>query len=179
MYEKGKRIRLHRKFKKNWLWTEKRVFSNAEAWIDIILTVNFMDGVAKIRNQKYICKRGEALLTLDEWAEGWRWHRSKVRRFLDKLKDAGMISVEHDASKLRIRVLNYDKMQANPEAGTDAMYEFDGFINVYEKIMDNWIWEKHRKFSRAEAWLYLLLKATLYEWCKLSLRLAYSRNRSR
>ena len=96
MFEKGKRVRLHRKFKKNWLWAIKRTFSNAEAWIDIMLTVNYMDGTAKIRHKKYDCKRGEALLTLGEWAESWRWHISKVRRFLDKLKDAGMISAEHD-----------------------------------------------------------------------------------
>ena len=36
-------IKIHRCITKHWIYTEKRSFSKFEAWIDILMTVNFAD----------------------------------------------------------------------------------------------------------------------------------------
>ena len=37
-------LRLHRSMADHWLWTEERVFSKAEAWLDLLMMVNHADG---------------------------------------------------------------------------------------------------------------------------------------
>ncbi len=43
-------ISMHRKMQEHWLWDEKRTFSNLEAWIDILLTVNHTEKKVLIGN---------------------------------------------------------------------------------------------------------------------------------
>jgi len=35
----------------------------------------------------------------------------------------------------------------------------EGWIKIHRKIQNNWLWQEHRKFSKFEAWVSLLLKA--------------------
>lgn len=35
----------------------------------------------------------------------------------------------------------------------------EGWISLYRKIQDHWLWTKKRKFSQFEAWIYILFKA--------------------
>ena len=35
----------------------------------------------------------------------------------------------------------------------------EGWISLYRKIQDHWLWQQKRKFSQFEAWLSLLFKA--------------------
>ena len=35
----------------------------------------------------------------------------------------------------------------------------EGWISLYRKIQDHWLWKQKRKFSQFEAWLSLLFKA--------------------
>lgn len=35
----------------------------------------------------------------------------------------------------------------------------EGWISLYRKIQEHWLWTKKRKFSKFEAWIYILLKA--------------------
>lgn len=71
-------IKLHRKIQQNFLWDEKP-FSKAQAWIDMLLIANHEDGKV-YRSQRWLAKR-------------WGWSHTKVRRFLNKLEDEGMIKV--------------------------------------------------------------------------------------
>lgn len=36
----------------------------------------------------------------------------------------------------------------------------EGWISLYRKIQDHWLWKQKRKFSQFEAWLSLLFKAS-------------------
>lgn len=36
----------------------------------------------------------------------------------------------------------------------------EGWISLYRKIQDHWLWKQQRKFSQFEAWLSLLFKAS-------------------
>jgi hypothetical protein len=104
-------ISLHRQFSDHWMWSEKRVFSKAEAWIDILLTVNHNEQKVVIKNVIYNVNRGESIVSLDNWAKRWNWNKSKVRRFFDVLQGELMIVTKNETQTTRLTVCNYDSYQ--------------------------------------------------------------------
>ncbi|SMG31954.1 curlin repeat-containing protein [Sphingobacterium psychroaquaticum] len=104
-------IKLHRKIQGHWLFSEKRVFSKYEAWIDILVNVNHSSSKIVIGNSLIICNRGQSLLSLDSWGKRWNWNKSAVRRFLILLEDDGMIKTENVLKTTRLTVCNYDDYQ--------------------------------------------------------------------
>ena len=56
-------IKLHRKIRENLLWKKPRKFSQAEAWIDILLEVRWEDEPEQvlIKNTILTCCQGESL----------------------------------------------------------------------------------------------------------------------
>lgn len=104
-------ISLHRKIKDHWIWQEKKTFSNLEAWLDILLTVNHSDKKVLIKTTLFEVKRGESILSLDSWAKRWNWNKSKVRRFLILLQNDNMIVANNEQKTTRITVLKYDSYQ--------------------------------------------------------------------
>ena len=104
-------ISLHRQFEEHWLWNEKRVFSKAEAWIDILMTTNHSQQKVVIKNALYTVKRGESLLSLKSWGLRWKWEKSKVRRFLKTLEKDEMITTKNETQTTRLIVCNYDNYQ--------------------------------------------------------------------
>ncbi len=109
-------VKLHRKMMDNFLYEQVRVFSPFEAWMDILMNVNYSDSKVLIKGIVYDVKIGESLKSLDTWAKRWRWSKSKVRRFLKTLEDDGMIQVINEGVTTRLIVLNYEIYQ-----GTDSV----------------------------------------------------------
>ena len=104
-------IKIHRCITNNWLYTEKRCFSRFEAWIDILMTVNFADAQVLIKGKLYQVKRGQSILSMDSWANRWNWDKSKVRRFFELLKKDSMITIETDTITTQLTVCNYESYQ--------------------------------------------------------------------
>lgn len=104
-------IKIHRSITEHWLYTEKRMFSKFEAWNDILLTVNYSEAKCLIKGKLYIIKRGESILSLDNWAKRWGWDKSKVRRFIDLLKNDGMICLKTDNITTHLTVCKYETYQ--------------------------------------------------------------------
>jgi len=109
-------ISLNRKLQSHWIWKEKRVFSKAEAWIDILLMVNHSEQKVTIKNTIYIVNRGESIMSLDSWGKRWNWNKSKVRRFLDVLQMELMVVSKNETQTTRLTVCNYDSYQTNGNA---------------------------------------------------------------
>jgi len=102
-------IKLYRKIQDNCLWKEPRKFSKAEAWIDILLSVNHKDAQVLIGGNLMECKRGESLQSLETWQRRWRWgSKGAVRRFFTLLENAGQICVKNETRTVRLTVCNYD-----------------------------------------------------------------------
>lgn len=106
-------ISIHRKLKNHWIWNEKRKFSRAEAWIDILMTVNFANSKTVKYKNIYDVNRGECISSLQDWANRWRWNKSKVKYFFNVLEKDGMIEVLNEVKTTRLKVLNYDEYQLN------------------------------------------------------------------
>ena len=109
-------ISLHRQFENHWLWTEKRVFSKAEAWIDILLSVNHSEQKVVIKQVVYTVKRGDSIMSLDSWSNRWGWNKSKVRRFFTTLQSDSMIVTKSETQTTRLTVCNYDSYQVTQNA---------------------------------------------------------------
>jgi hypothetical protein len=103
-------IRLHRKIQDNPLWKERRVFSKAEAWIDILMEARHDEQPENVLIGSHLiaCNRGECVKSLDTWARRWGWNKSKTRRFFDLLQDMNQIRHESATKTTRISVCNYD-----------------------------------------------------------------------
>lgn len=101
-------IMLNRDLQDSPLFTEKRVFSKFEAWIDILYEVNYKDGNSLIGSTIIECKKGQSIMSLDSWAKRWKWNKSAVRRFFDLLKSCNMIEIENMTKTTRITILSSD-----------------------------------------------------------------------
>ena len=109
-------ISIHRKLRDNQLWTEKRVFSKAEAWIDILLMVNHKEAKVIIKNTMITVGRGESILSLGSWSLRWNWNKSATRRFLSLLQDDEMIELKNESITTRLTVCNYESYQDSRNA---------------------------------------------------------------
>ena len=103
-------LMLSRRFLQNELWNERRVFSKAEAWIDILFTVQYGEDPFPVPfgYKKLICYRGQALKSIETWAKRWNWSKSKVVRFFGMLKNRKMIRTESETQTTRLIVCNYE-----------------------------------------------------------------------
>lgn len=103
-------VKLWRKIQDNALWKERRKFSRAEAWIDIIMEAQHSPEVEQIiiGNTVVECRRGECVKSLETWSKRWNWTKSATRRFFNLLKNMGNIEIESVMVTTRIKVINYD-----------------------------------------------------------------------
>ena len=104
-------ISIHRKMKNNFLYPKSRKFTEFEAWIDLLIEVNYKDKQVPIGNQIILCKRGQSVNSLNTWATKWNWNKSKVRRFFIVLSEMNQISIGNVQKTTRITICNYDKYQ--------------------------------------------------------------------
>jgi len=87
-------IRLFRKFFDSKIWKTKRVYSFAEAWIDLIRMARWKDEPQKMFDDRgeYVLERGDVYASLRFLGERWRWSTTKVNRFLSILvKDESIL----------------------------------------------------------------------------------------
>jgi hypothetical protein len=104
-------IKLHRCITNHWLYTENRVYSKYEAWMDILLNVNFASAKVLIKGKLYDVKRGQSILSMESWGKRWNWDKSKVRRFMDLLQKDSMIVLKTDNTTTHLTVCNFESYQ--------------------------------------------------------------------
>lgn len=104
-------ISLHRSLEDHWIWQENRVFSKAEAWIDILMMVNHSDNKIMFEGQLITVKRGDRITSIRALSEKWNWSRTKVNNFLELLQNENMIVKKSDSKKTLLTVVNYDLYQ--------------------------------------------------------------------
>lgn len=107
-------IKMHRKIRDHWIWQNRQYL---RAWFDILFTVNFEDKKVLIESEIIECKRGQSLLSLNEWSKvfGHGWTVQRVRTFFDLLKKDQMIKTEGLRKTTRLTVCNYDNYQNNQQ----------------------------------------------------------------
>ena len=108
-------LALWRKLSDHPFWKEKREFSKAEAWIDILWEVQHCEKPKQVvlGMTHLVCHYGESLKSLETWSKRWGWNKSRVRRFLQLLENMSQIRHSSEQKTTRITVLNY--MQYDPK----------------------------------------------------------------
>ena len=104
-------IKIDRNFFEGKYWKQKRVFSQAEAWIDLVRTARFeIEPETRILSSgRYITiKRGEIHASIRFLAERWSWGIDKVKRFLDAAIYEQAIERSTEQGECIITLLNYD-----------------------------------------------------------------------
>ncbi len=103
-------------------WQQARVFSEAEAWIDIVASVRYADGSATIKvNGKSVNIVGrEWPASLRFLANRWQWTIRHVRTFLDKLIASNLVSVRKCGAQNIIRVISDGNINAETTNDTDS-----------------------------------------------------------
>jgi hypothetical protein len=105
-------LKLHRKFKENFLWKEPREYSRWEAWLDILSEANYLDKPMIFEGTALQIKRGQWLTSQLKLGKRWRWSRGKVERFMQTLIDNGMVTVHSvDRKASMITVCNFNALQ--------------------------------------------------------------------
>ena len=118
-------IKLHRKFLEHWLYTkEKRPFTFREAWLDLLLNVNYEEKKVNLGYEVFECKPGQSLLSMQSWAARWHWSSSKVRRFLSLLKKDEMVLLENVRKSTRITIINWESYQ-DERISSESQVNFD------------------------------------------------------
>lgn len=109
-------------------WSEKRKFSRAEAWIDLIQMAAWRNNTpyATPQHGADILARGEFVASGRYLAERWKWARTSVQRFIDLLEKAGHVAGQQVGHHGRVYlIVNYDTYQSTPPengppGGTDS-----------------------------------------------------------
>jgi len=115
-------IALWRKIQDHTFWKQKRIFSKAEAWIDILMEVRHSEEPAEvvIGDRVLMCNYGESLYSLVTWSRRWGWSKTKVRRFFKVLEKMHMAVVTNEGVTTRLRVVNYARYDPKQHAGKTA-----------------------------------------------------------
>jgi len=102
-------LALWRKLSDHPFWKEKREFSKAEAWIDLLWEVQHKEEPQEVLLGMtcLVCNYGESLKSLETWSKRWGWNKSRVRRFLGLLEKMNQIRHISEKKTTRITVLNY------------------------------------------------------------------------
>ena len=113
---RGGWIKLWRKIREHPFYTERKVFSKLEAWLDLLLTANHQDHKFLLGGSVIEARRGEVITSELTLMERWRWSKSKVRRFIKGLADERMVIKKADSKKTSILIINFETYQGNETA---------------------------------------------------------------
>ena len=104
-------IPVFRRFFKSSLWNEKRKFSRAEAWLDLLSMARYIKEPGKIidRGETIIINYGEILTSIKGLSEKWQRSQSWVSRFLEDLEKDGSIAESRKKSRRTIiKIVNWE-----------------------------------------------------------------------
>lgn len=104
--------KIHREIFDHWLWKNKP-FSQAHAWIDMILLANHKEQKVVYKNQITTISRGEFIRSRRDLAKRWGWTDSAVQRFIVFLEHDLMIIRKPNPQANHISICNYGKWQGS------------------------------------------------------------------
>ena len=104
-------IKLHRKLKDHWLFTEKRKKTKLEAWLVILLECNHSNAKVLVNGSLISCSKGQSVKSVGTWAKQFKWSNSATRNFFKLLEKDNMITLEGLPKTTRLTVCNYDSYQ--------------------------------------------------------------------
>lgn len=112
--------------------------SDEEAFLRVLVHVNYQAKVVWCNGTEVICARGESAISFIGWADILGWTRGRVRRFFERCIAGGLIEKVPDNCPSHIRIPAYDAWTGNPaekkkgEKKVDEVLE--QFIHKYGEV---------------------------------------------
>lgn len=101
-------------------------FSERDAWAWIVEEARWKDGVVNVLGKPVKLKRGQLSHSVRFMADKWKWSKTTVARYLEKLELWGMIKTDSGTGQNIITVCNYNEYQPKSEkSGTGSGQERD------------------------------------------------------
>lgn len=145
-------IRINRKLFENSFWKEERIYSRAEAWIDLIQMMSFTENNKKLIDGVMISwGRGQYPISHSFLSKRWNWSIHKVRIFITLLKDGQQVATSTAWKTTILTLCKYDfynpKSQADvqPEVQAEGRQAAGSIINKEDKEL-NEEKEKEKEF---------------------------------
>jgi len=114
-------------------------FSYLEAFLMMVINVNFEDREVTIKRKTFVCERGESFLSVPSWAKLFNWSVSKTRWFFDRMEKENLVSytfLSHNLKK--ILVVDYDLWTGKPGKITNMRVKNEDrlmeFYEIYHEI---------------------------------------------
>lgn len=101
-------------------------YTEREAWLWLVGNAAWKPKRVRIGSTMIDLQRGQCAYAERFMAEKWKWPKTRVHRFLERLKTEAMIEPQPDRAATRITICNYDKFafdgtasgpQTGPEFG--------------------------------------------------------------
>lgn len=105
-------IKLSRSLLDNMIWTSSEPFTTRDAWIDLLLSVNFEDKTLYTKRGKVITvPRGSMFTSMQHLADRWHWSPNKVRRYIGKLTGEHMVQTLGTTDGTLLSIVKYRDFQ--------------------------------------------------------------------
>jgi uncharacterized phage protein (TIGR02220 family) len=111
---------IHRRFFNHWLWEERRRYSRAEAWLDLLQQASFADGQRFVSGSVVPLQRGQLFVSTRFLASRWQWNIKSVHQFLKLLEGERMIEQKVNAKGNTLTLVNFESYQTNGNAEVNA-----------------------------------------------------------
>jgi len=102
-------LKIYRSLFGHWLWKEKRSYSMAEAWIDLLQLAAYVPTKQLVSGSLVEVPRGGIVASERFLSDRWSWSRSKVKGFIQNLKQDQMVGLEKDQGITVLCICNYDR----------------------------------------------------------------------
>jgi len=110
-------IKIHREIQNHWIYKIDGEYSKYHAWSDLLLNANFKDTKIVIKGTVIELSKGQQARSVLTLVKQWGWSKNKVLRFLDLLKNDGMIDIKTNHLTSVITICNYSSFQNGDTAG--------------------------------------------------------------
>lgn len=103
-------VSIHRSILEHFVWSDKP-FNMGAAWVDLILLANHDENELPVNGNIVIIKRGQTYTSCRSLSERWGWGLGKVKRFLDVLERAQMVTSKRTKHGTLLTLVNYSNFQ--------------------------------------------------------------------
>ena len=150
-------IKIHRKILDSEVWKYRKPIHPFQAWIDLLLYVNWEDNNVVHDSVIYELKRGEMLYSLRFLGKRWGWSKNKVGQFLRNLEHTKSIKLVyekgHRISKLII--YNYNKYNPTKDTIKDSKKDTQGTLKGHAGVKNGTNKNEDKEFKETNKRLFV------------------------
>jgi hypothetical protein len=115
-------IKLHRGWRETDGLMPSKEFSDFEAWLWILENAAWKDGHRfNAKGELVPIERGQMHVSIRSLQTAFGWSKSRVERFLERLKTVAKVSIKAGQSGTILTVCNYEKYQGRDDSHEDSL----------------------------------------------------------